>query len=628
VAKAPREVGPRLALADARLAAGQPNALRDALVDAVVHGAPTDSLEEAMALVEGMTELEPYRIRARDVIDAYERDGKHMAGTAARVLDYSAVWVRSDGSSRMLEHEIVRIQSAEAIADFAEQQRLSGLTLHMRVIKQDGTEFEPEYVRGKPTVTLPHLEVGDYVETEHIMSLAGVDRFGSSYVSPQWFFREANVAYARSEFIVITPSNRPLTIETQGAVPPPVVEEHGALVARRWRVDFSPAAPVEPFSAPAIESLPNVRVGWGVTLKRRLTALADRVEPMEPVDPRIRRTAKRIVKPVGAAATREQKAKLLFRWVLENVEPGEEADGRRVVIGRKGNRWHGFMMLCRALDIPVEYVVARDRFDAPAVGPISLAQQFAEPILMLTGNEGPVWLSLGESEGSQSEKYLPFGYLPPGLRGTEAYVIESEKGPVKVTIPNGAGLDEIRYEGTFRLSGDGSADADLVLRSTGRHAMDVRGGLAQLAEAQIRDMDDVDRPLEIVLHVSVPHFAQRVGKGWTIAPPFTPSLSRLAVLPARRTTMILNAPVEQTVLLRIELPAGMVVTSGAGERRLADGDRTLVVKDRVEQNVLVLDRTLHVPASRLEPKDYPGFARFAQSVDDTLAQGVQLDDGA
>ena len=194
VAEAPRAAEPRLALADARLAQGSPSALRDALVDAVAHGASAEVLEDALDLVEGMTELEPYRIPARPVIDAYEKTGRHMPGTAARILDYAAVWVRSDGSSRMLEHEIVRIQSTEAIQAFAEQQRLAGLTLHLRVIKQDGTILEPEYVSGKPTVTLPHLEVGDYVETEHVLSFSGADRYGSLYVGPHWFFREPNVA--------------------------------------------------------------------------------------------------------------------------------------------------------------------------------------------------------------------------------------------------------------------------------------------------------------------------------------------------------------------------------------------------------------------------------------------------
>ena len=38
-----------------------------------------------------------------------------MEGTAARVLDYAATWVHDDGSSEMLEHEIQKIQSQEAI---------------------------------------------------------------------------------------------------------------------------------------------------------------------------------------------------------------------------------------------------------------------------------------------------------------------------------------------------------------------------------------------------------------------------------------------------------------------------------------------------------------------------------
>ena len=38
-----------------------------------------------------------------------------MDGTAARVLDYAAIWVHDDGSSEMLEHEIQKIQSQEAI---------------------------------------------------------------------------------------------------------------------------------------------------------------------------------------------------------------------------------------------------------------------------------------------------------------------------------------------------------------------------------------------------------------------------------------------------------------------------------------------------------------------------------
>jgi hypothetical protein len=55
----------------------------------------------------------------------------------------------------------------------------------------------------------------------------------------------------------------------------------------------------------------------------------------------------------------DQRARKLYRWVLANVEDGREADGRRVVIGKSGNRATGFVYLCRALGIPVEMAVSK-----------------------------------------------------------------------------------------------------------------------------------------------------------------------------------------------------------------------------------------------------------------------------
>ena len=80
----------------------------------------------------------------------------------------------------MLEHEILRIQSQEAIGEQAEQAPPTGLVLHLRVIKPDGSVLEPEPVGGKQTLTMPHLEVGDYVEIEHISEEAGRRREGAA----------------------------------------------------------------------------------------------------------------------------------------------------------------------------------------------------------------------------------------------------------------------------------------------------------------------------------------------------------------------------------------------------------------------------------------------------------------
>ncbi|HEV8245414.1 MAG TPA: DUF3857 domain-containing protein, partial [Polyangiaceae bacterium] len=287
IEKDPKSEPARLALADAHLAAGQHTALIKALVEAVEAGSSTGRLSSALDVVEGATELETYRLKARPIIDEFEKSGIQLPGTAARVLDYAAVWVHADGSSRMLEHEIIRIQSAESIRDMAEQQVRPGLVLHFRVIKRDGHELEPEFVAGKPTVTMPHLEVGDYIETERIESMPGDGTRGLHYFGPRWFFREENVAYARSEFVIISPKSKPLQIETRNNVPPPALDEHGDFIVRRWRVDNSPAAPIEPFGAPIVEFLPSVQVGWGVSGESALRGLGDNLEDFTPIDPRI-----------------------------------------------------------------------------------------------------------------------------------------------------------------------------------------------------------------------------------------------------------------------------------------------------------------------------------------------------
>src|SRR5262249_11300922 len=161
-------------------------------------------------------------------------------------------------------HELIRIQSQEAIGKMAEQKVPEGLILAMRVIKKDGTILEPELVQNKPTATMPHLEVGDYIETESITTRSGDGQLGYRYIGPHWFFREADVAYWRSEFVVVAPKDKPLEVETHGDVPRPAVNEDGPLKVWRWRVDQSPAAPEEPGSAPIQEFLPSVRIGWGI----------------------------------------------------------------------------------------------------------------------------------------------------------------------------------------------------------------------------------------------------------------------------------------------------------------------------------------------------------------------------
>lgn len=639
IAKSPREEEPRLALADARYAAGDRQALITAVVEAVQSEAPTGRLENALDLVEGATELAPFRIDTETAIREFEQSGVDLGGTAARVLDYSAVWAHADGSSRLLEHEIIRVQSAEAISDMAEQPLRGGVFLKLRVRKKNGSVLEPELVSGKPTVTMPHLEVGDYIETERIESNGGDGRHGASYVGPRWFFREENVSYARSEFVVISPAQKQLQIETKNDVPAPQVTERDGLIVRRWRVDRSPAAAVEPFSAPISEFLPSVQIGWGISLDATLRALADSADDLGPVDPRIRRIAERIVEPLPKSHSSER-ARKLYRWITANVEEGQESDGRRVIVGKNGNLWRGYLTLCRALGIQADYAVVQNRLTLAPSGPFSSSLIYTQPLLRLQGNKGEQWLTLGS-------KHAAFGYVPAEVRGMPA-VVFTEKGAEKATTPAGGALDNAAVEGKAVLAADGSATLELVQSFHGKYATGLRNALTQMPERQIRDaietrllggalrgveltkytitgVEDPDAPIKISTTSRVRAFAQRVGGTLVVQPPsFGPRLSQFATLPARQTPIVMVESVSQTLHLSIELPAGASVQTALAPQRVENGERRVEVADTAAGNTLVLERRVSLPAGRVQPGEYAAFLDFARRADEALAGSLRV----
>lgn len=637
--KDPRNERARLALADAGLASGQRDALVRAVLGAVEAGAPVGTLEEALDLVAGVSQLEPYRLSARAVIDEYERSGVELPGTAARILDYAVLWIHGDGSSRLLEHQIVRVQSAEAIADMAEQHVGNGIVLHMRVIKKDGRILEPEPVEGKPTLTMPHLEVGDYIETERIESFAADDGApGERYLGPRWYFREENVAYARSEFVILSPKNRKLSIETRNEVPPPVIEERGGLVVRRFRVDHSPAAPVEPFGAPIAEFLPSVQVGWGISLERTVEAMADAAFDPTPNDPRVVRIAESIVRGVPETE-RAERARRLYRWLVNNVEEGPESDGRRVILGRNGNLWRGYIALCRALSIPVSYAVAQSRLTLPPSGPLSEATLFSMPLLRVGTEKGPIWLTLGG-------KHLPFGYVPAEARGMPGRVFTDDTVE-QVVIPADGAVDRVVYRANLRLEPDGAAEVELEHVLYGRYAAGLRGALSELSEQRLRDviesrlvghalrgarlldhtvlhLNAPEQPLVVRTRSRVPAFAHVAGGVLLVPPPFAPRIGQLAALPERHTPLLLVESTHQEVEVRITLPPGAKVQGAPTRAELRDGERQVVIGDRVENGQLVLERRVLLPAGRIQTAAYPAFLTFARQADEALSATVRI----
>ena len=637
IAKEPTSGTARLALADAKLATGEHAALRTAIASALQAGGKTSELLTALELVEGRTELEPYRLDARKVIAAYEKTGVQMDAPAVRVLDYGVTWVHPDGSSRMLEHEIVRVQSQEAITKLAEQRIPSGLLLRARVLKKDGREFEPEFVADKPSLTMPHLEVGDCIETESITTTPADGQNGASFLGPHWFFREADIAYWRSELVVISPKDRPLVVESWGQAPAPEVTENGYLTVRKWLVDKSPAAVMEPGTVPIRELLPSVRVSWGVNLEKRLRSLVDSLSSPVVFDPRLQRIAERIVQGIPAAQ-REERARRLYRWVLANVEPGEEHDGRRIVVGKSGELGFCFIYLARLLGIPTTVGIVRSRIAQEPVGPASEAELYDAFVIRVQTEHGDTWLTV-------RDKYTPFGYVPADVRGQSGFLLV--EGTPKIQTTTTGAFDGVIYDSDVTLRPAGGANLKLARSFVGKYAIALRSSLETVPPAQLRDAvesnilgsdlpgaslvdvkidneRDLDKPATLQMTIEMPDFARRKDGGLVISPPFNPTISNIATLPERKTTMLIAEASHIEIRLRITLPEGATVATPVAPAEFRDGDRVVQVRDRVEGRVLILERVFDIPASRISPEAYGATRAFARAVDDAVHRDIRI----
>ncbi len=641
LAKHPRDAQARFRVADRDFASGDAMALHKALATALQTGSNAAELRTAIDVVEGATDLEPYRKDGLAIVRAYqawEKAGHHMEGTAARVLDYAATWAHEDGSSEMLEHEIQKIQSQEAINQESEPEPPAGLVLHLRVIKPDGRVLEPEPVAGKPTLTMPHLEVGDFVELEHITAEAGDGEKGRQYHSPTWFFREADKGYWQSEFVMVTPADRQLEIETRGAVPPPKVRNVGPFVERRWRVDLSPPAQIEPDSPPATEFLPSVRMGWGISLEATLSHLVDLANDDTPLDPRIRARALDVVQGVPAKSS-DERARRLYRWAMEHVQDGKETDGRRVVTGGTGSRQAAYRYMLRLLGIDTQLALAKNRLAMPPLGPMSEVEQYEALVMRMPTDAGVRWMSV-------RDKFAPFGYVPAELREQTAIVLAP--GMPRDVVHAPAAVDGVTYEGRVDVKTDGSATLDLTLTFGGNRAIAWRNALDQIPQAKlfdfverelvapsfdgghVRDLhvdnaDALDQPLVMHVKLEVPQLAKPAATGMTLRPPFSPSLTQLAALPERHTPLLRRASWHAEARLHVVLPDSFRMPAELPHGEAHDGDASVVVRDAVNGHAIDFDRVIDLPAERVQPgDDYAKWQQFTRDADLLVARDVAL----
>lgn len=123
----------------------------------------------------------------------------------------------------------------------------------------------------------------------------------------------------------------------------------------------------------------------------------------------------------------------------------------------------------------------------------------------------------------------------------------------------------------------------------------------------------------------MPEFAKSVAGGFSLRPPFAPSLGQLASLPQRHTPILRRAAWHSEVHLRVTFPDSFKLPPGVAHGEERAGAAVIAVHDAVAAHAIDFDRLIDMPAGRVQPGDeYAAWQKFVREADALLSHDVSL----
>ncbi len=659
VAHDPADVLRRVRLADAQVAAGQVADARRTIAEALDARPDVADVRRAARALGVPLPLDDQRVDGREAIRAFLASGspkRATAGAAAApaviALDRDVTRVFPTGATMTLTHEIVRVDSKDAIDQFGEITVPAGAEiLTLRTHKPDGSTREPEEIAGKETISAPDLQIGDFVEWELLETQPPAAAFAPGFLTDRFYFQSFDAPIARSELTLILPRGLPLQLDARAGAPRPV-EADGPGGTRRltFAARAVPQLFAERSAVPAVEYVPSVRASSGVTWTGWARYLTEELHDAVRVSPAVRALAAKLREGTGGDPARTAAA--LVDWVTSHIEATDELAvpaGATLARGR-GSRVALALALAAELGVRAEPVLARSRLTADPGAPVPPQEldDFADTLVRFAwpGAAAPVFADL-------RLRHAPFGYVPPGLDGARtldladgAFGLAHSRGDDRRTIDMTIRLDE-RGAGvavaTEDLSGWPALEWAELLDQFGadrdrlREDFEQRWLGVQFPGARLRDLQ-VDLPRDgsgrigrarvrysfVASHLAVP--VERAGAGgreMRIAPTFFRSQPgrRFAAEPQRSTALVLGFDVPTRMTATVELPNtarldapgldGDLVVARAGGYRFVEARDV----EPGRPNVIVLRRESTLPIMRVAPDQYAGVAADLRRAD-------------
>ncbi len=604
------------------------------------------SMRRVLRAVGGESPLEAYRKNGAEVIRAFEASGRPYSEPKVLVLDYTVYRVFDDGSMLELTHNIVRVQSQEAVdaeGEFEVPEDAQILTLH--TVKQDGRRLEPDEIAGKDTISFPSLAPGDYVEFEYVRARSAPAGYPGGFTGERFYFRSFETPFDLSQLTVVVPQALELALDPRGPAPETESRVENGVRVYRWTATESRPLVQEPGSVASREFLPSIYWGRGASWQQYVESLRDVLADRDVRDPAAMRLLREILGEDADRASADQRARRIYRWVAENIEDSPDVFGLApaMLAARTGNKSRVLRYLLELAGLRADLALARSYTADSNRSELPDDETYDNVLVRVGGSQSPSWLFA-------STRGAPFGFVPPIFAGMDALILGEGNAQVRVSErPLEADLRTVEVD--VQLAQNGGGRVSVAETFSGTAAVQWREQLEEIPESSlerqfeaqyvsnllpggrlarlvITGRENPEEPLVLRYEVEMPSLARRARSGLLIPPLYRARLGpQFTPLASRTTTQLVPSGQALDVVLRIRVPEGARIANPPRATRLSGIHGALMtVESARDDNDLVIQRSYRIPRMRIEPREYAEFARFCRASDEAEAAelGVRM----
>ncbi|MCA9561896.1 MAG: hypothetical protein KC561_00335 [Myxococcales bacterium] len=601
-------------------------------------------LAAVQAMLSGSALLSDLRIDTYEAISNYNARQLPTSSGIIYALDYGAYRFFENGRGVSLTHQILHILSREALGSQGEVSIPGGaIPLRIATIKPDGTILTPEQSLGRETISMPNLEVGDFIEVEYMEYLSVSETVQGMFRLPRFYFQVFDAPLAISMLVLQVPESWPeIQLDSRAGAPVPEIN-----VADGRRSYYFTAEevvpPVQEYNAPPFsEVLPSVRPSNHATWEHIAAAFSD--------------SALRVVRPTGAIARKvaeltegidseREQIRAIFQYVVEDIEETGgflSTDAVWTLRQDEGERLPLLLALLESAGFPNELLFARSWANDNTPNAAPDADDY--PFTLVR-----VWLSDGDVIWLEAVDNAEFDFIPPAIQGNTGIVVLSDRSSVgtQVQLPvwpvetNTQVIDlDLQIDEAGNLVGHATelvplsnagylrealsmVDDDRVIIQELERGMSSSFQGVSVTGFDISDSDVPEQPLQVSYDFQAQGFA-RQDQGVLVVDTriFDRGLlSAYASAPTRQYPIMISEPLHEVMTVHWHFPAGWEIEQLPENRSFSSFgiNVTWQASAGTDGEQLVLSRSTDIPVGRIPASEYQALREYLTEIDNVEA---------